>query len=103
MGLPWSLICDIIAIATSSSFFPIARPTLSLVSISMAIPRQKLPRSASSGCPLFPLCDLHKSTWHLAEHGSEDSFQKQRLDLFNMISSFEKPIHNSFLFDSFDS
>jgi hypothetical protein len=34
---------------------------LNLVSISMAVPRQKLPLSGSSGRPLFPLYDQHKS------------------------------------------
>lgn len=55
--------------------FPIARPTISLVSTSISVPRQNVPLSGSSGLLLFPPCDLHRSTWHQAEHASDDDWQ----------------------------
>jgi len=65
IGLLRSLIWDIIARATSFSFFPIAHPTLSRVSMSIVMPWQKLPRSGSSRCPLFPFVTL------ISPHGIE--------------------------------
>jgi hypothetical protein len=54
--------------ATSVSSFPMARPTRRRVSMSITVPRQKVPRSASSGCPLFHPCGPHKSTGRQSGH-----------------------------------
>jgi hypothetical protein len=100
MVLSWSLICAIIAIATSSSFLPMARPTLNFVSISRAVPRQKLPRSGSSGWPLFPFVTYIRPYGIKLHTGQMMVSQQQRLDLFHTTGSFAEPIHNRLFFDS---
>src|SRR3954447_22220455 len=67
--------CSISCGAISSSDLPIALPILRRLSMSMALPLQKVPLVASSGFPLFHPYARRTSKGHQVGHDSAFSFE----------------------------
>ena len=102
-GCPWAFRWAIKAAATSPSSFPIARPTRRRVSMSMTVPRRKVPRSSCSGCPLFPFVTRIRPQGIQLRTRQVVMGQQGGFDRFPMPGGLYQPVQNRLFLDPFDA